>query len=137
MNAVIYASKGGNTKKIADAIAKALDVNARSVKETNGVDGIDTLFVGASIYAGGIDGSLKNFLQGLKSGSVKQIAVFGTAMTDKSAWKQIAEILKPAGIEIVNEFFQCKGAFLFSNKGRPNTDDLQSAASFAKRLTKV
>jgi flavodoxin len=30
MNAVIYVSKGGNTKKLADAIAKGAEVKAQS-----------------------------------------------------------------------------------------------------------
>ncbi|MDR1570903.1 MAG: flavodoxin [Clostridiales Family XIII bacterium] len=134
MNAVIYASKGGNTKKIADAIASALGVSACSVKEVGTIDKpIDLLFVGASIYAGGIDGKLKKFLTGLTSDTVKRVVVFGTAYTDKSAREQIATLLEPAGIEIADGFFQCKGSFLVMNQGLPNAEDLKDAAEFARQ----
>jgi flavodoxin len=134
MNAVIYASKGGNTKKVADAIASTLGVSARSVKEVGTIDKpVDILFVGASIYANGIDGKLEKFLTGLTSDKVKRVAVFGTAYTDKSAREQIAALLKPAGIETADEFFQCKGSFLVMNRGLPNAEDLKNAAEFARR----
>jgi flavodoxin len=52
MNKVIYASRSGNTKKLALAVAKGAGIAAQSLDEAGEIGGIDTLFVGASVYAG-------------------------------------------------------------------------------------
>ena len=51
---VRYFSKSGNTKKIADAIASEVGVEAKSI--TNGTIGdTDILFLGGSVYWAGVD----------------------------------------------------------------------------------
>jgi flavodoxin len=54
---VLYASKSGNTQKIADAIASELNCKANRIDEKTGSSGIDLndadlVFVGTGIYAG-------------------------------------------------------------------------------------
>ena len=134
MNAVVYASKKGNTKKLAEAVAKAIGVTAQSVEELKPLDtSVDMLFVGGSLYAGKIDGNLRKFLQRLTSKQVKRIAVFGTAAGNKSVIDEVRDVLKDTGITVYGEAFQCRGSFLLANRGRPDQNDLQSAAQFAKR----
>jgi flavodoxin len=135
MNVVVYASKGGNTKKLAEAIATAISVAAQSVDEVKPLDiSADILFVGGSIYAGKIDSALRAFLQSLTIEQVKQVAVFGSAAGNKSALGEVRDILGDTGISVHDEVFQCRGSFLLANRGRPNDDDLNSAAQFAKKV---
>jgi flavodoxin len=136
MNAVVYISKGGNTKKLACAVAKGAGAVAQSVNEISAFDKpVETLFVGASIYAGKIDGAMRNFLQTLSAEQVKRAAVFGSACGTKSALTEVKSILEPKGITILDDAFQCKGSFLFVNNGRPNDGDLKAAEAFAKRVS--
>ncbi|MDR1068716.1 MAG: flavodoxin [Clostridiales Family XIII bacterium] len=135
MNAVVYASKGGNTRKLAEAVAAAVGACAQPVEEVRPFDApIDTLFVGGSIYAGKIDGALRKFLQGLDSGHVTRIAVFGSAAGNKSALDEVRAILTGTGITVYDRAFQCRGSFLLANRGRPNQDDLNKAAQFAREV---
>lgn len=55
--AVRYYSRGGNTKLLADAIAKSLDVSAVSVDSENSEinEKVDVLFIGGALYAYGLD----------------------------------------------------------------------------------
>jgi len=135
MNKVVYASRGGNTKKVAGAVAKGASAKAVSVEEANLTEPVDILFVGGSIYAGKIDGKLRDFLSGLKKDQVKRVAVFGTAAGKKSALPEVKEILNPKGISVIGDAFQCKGKFLMVNSGHPNADDLKQAEAFAKRVS--
>jgi len=134
MNAVIYKSRSGNTAKLAEAVAGAIGVKAQPVSDNPAVNGVDTLFVGASIYAERIDKALRVFLPALDKSQVKKVVVFGTACGPKSAHGEIKALLAPKGIEVADEFFQCRGKFLFINKGRPDEADLKAAADFAKKM---
>ena len=40
-------------------------------------------------------------------------------------------------VKTAEMFFQCKGEFLFLNKGRPNAQDCAGAAEFARKQVKL
>ncbi|MDR0518589.1 MAG: hypothetical protein LBG82_00830 [Clostridiales Family XIII bacterium] len=136
MNQVIYCSKTrkGNTRRLAAAVAGAIGERPQDISEAGEVRGVDTLFIGASVYAGKINPKLREFLEGIGAGEVKQAVVFGSAAGEKSARDEIAEILAPNGITVSEKYFLCKGSFLLSNKGRPNADDLAKAEAFASEI---
>lgn len=133
MNKVVYVSKGGNTKKLADAIAKGAGISAVSVEYFDLSETVDTLYVGASIYAGAIDGKLRQFLAGLKSSQIKNVVVFGTSAGKKTALPEIKSILEQNGVTVSGDEFHCKGSFLLANRGRPNEEDMKQAEAFAKK----
>ena len=95
---------------------------------------MDILFIGSSIYAGKIDAGLRRFLEQIPAGAVKKAVVFGTSAGKKSALAEIRGILVPKGIQVSNNEFHCKGSFLFAHRGRPNTDDIESAKTFAEKI---
>jgi flavodoxin len=135
MNAVIYVSRSGNTQKLAEAIAKGANVEARPAGNAADLAQTDILFIGASIYAGRIDGGLRQFLQALDQKQAAKAVVFGTsAAGGKTALAEIKAILEPKGIPVAQETFHCKGSFLLVNLGRPNADDLKQAEDFAGRI---
>lgn len=134
MNRVVYFSRGGNTKKVADAIAKGAGVSAVSVEQANALNDTDLLFVGASIYAGAIDDKLRTFLKGLRPSQVKAVVLFGTSAGKKTALPEVKEILSSSGIAALDDEFHCKGSFLLANRGRPNEEDLRQAEAFAKEI---
>jgi flavorubredoxin len=136
MNQVIYCSKTrkGNTRRLAAAVAGAIGAMPQDISEAGEVHGVDTLFIGSSIYAGRINSKLREYLAGIGAGEVKQAVVFGSAAGEKSARDEIAEILAANGIDVSEKYFLCKGSFLLSNKGRPNADDLANAEAFAQEM---
>ncbi|MDL2219352.1 flavodoxin [Ruminococcaceae bacterium OttesenSCG-928-O06] len=135
MNRVVYFSRGGNTKKLAEAIAKGAGAEALSAEQAGDVAGTDTLFVGASIYAGSIDAKLRHFLEGLDAQQVKRVVVFGTSAGKNTALAEIKAILQPGGIPVADAEFHCKGAFLVAHRGHPDADDLARAEAFAKQMS--
>ena len=133
MNKVIYFSRGGNTKKVAEAIAKGVGVTAESVSAGSvSVAGVDTLFVGGSLYADNIASGLRKFLSGLNEGDVKKVVVFSTSTRGETALSKVKELLEPKNIPVSDTEFYCKGSFLLSNRGKPNAEDLKAAEEFAK-----
>lgn len=132
--AVRYYTRGGNTKKVADAIAGELGVEALDI--TNEVKDADVLFIGASMYAFKVDKNIKDFVNNLKQENAKKIAVFSTSASDTSTHKKIKKCIKDKSIVIIDEYFSAPGAFLKMNKGRPNDTDLDNAKKFATEVVK-
>ncbi len=131
--AVRYYTKTGNTKKLAEAIASA--VGAQALPLSVPVDEpVDILFLGNSYYAFSIDPEVRNFVRSLDSGKVGRIVNFGSAAMLNSTWKKVKTEADQAGIAMEEREFHCKGEFKGLHKGRPNEQDLKSAADFAKAI---
>lgn len=131
--AVRYQSCKGNTRTIAQAIAGAAGVEAYPITEPLNQPA-DLLFVGGAIYAGAIEPQLADFLEQLSPNKVGKVAVFSTSVSPKTPLEQIKGILSEKGIAVAEISFHCPGSFLFFNRKRPNAQDLESAAAFAKQI---
>jgi flavodoxin len=131
--AVRYFTRTGNTKKLADVIAEAVNVKAMPLTEKM-TNTTDLLFLGGSVYAGGIAPALTDFINSLTPGLIKKVVVFSTAAVAESAYRQIKSLLENKGIMVENQEFHCKGKFLFLHIARPNKKDCASAAAFAKNF---
>ena len=131
--AVRYYTKTGNTKRLAEAIAQAVGVEALpiSVPVTQQVD---VLFLGNSYYAFTIDPAVRQFIRILHRDQVGRIVNFGTAAMLNSTWNKVKMSTDIAGIPLDEREFHCKGEFKGLHKGRPNEEDLRAAAAFAKEV---
>lgn len=133
---VRYFSRGGNTKKVAEAIAKTADVNAEDCS-VGITEPIDLLFLGGSVYGFGLDDNIINYIQALNPAHVKRVALFGTSAIVKNGNAEMAKLLKAKGISVLENSFYCRGEFAIMHKGRPNDADLQNAADFASETIKT
>ena len=131
--AVRYYTQTGNTKKLAEAVADALGVEALSITEPV-EEAVDVLFLGNSYYAFSIAPQVKAFIQKLDKEKVGMIANFGSAAMMGSTFKKVAAEAKRVGIPMVNKEFHCRGEFKGLHKGRPNEQDLANAAAFARQF---
>ena len=130
--AVRYFSRGGNTKKLADAIANAVGVDAETTSVPLTED-VDILFLGSSVYANGVDNAIREFVNGI-SVKVGKVVNFSTAALVKSSYKQVSRLLEGKRIPFAKEEFYCRGSFAMMHKGRPNADDCKAAAEFARKI---
>ena len=130
--AVRYYTRGGNTKKLADAISKAVGVDAETTSVPLTED-VDILFLGSSVYANGVDDAVKEFVDGI-SVKVGKVVNFSTAALVKSSYKQVAKLLEKKHIPFAKEEFYCRGSFTVMHRGRPNADDCKAAAEFAGKI---
>ena len=127
-----YFSRGGNTKKLAEAISKAINIPAKTTDEPLSED-IDVLFLGSSVYAYGVDDIVKEFIKNINV-KVGNVVNFSTAAIIKSTYNQVKKLLDEKGIQMAKEEFYCKGSFGPLHKGKPNENDLKEAMEFAKRV---
>lgn len=134
MKAVVrYYTKTGNTKRLAEAIADALGVQALPITEPV-TEKVDVLFLGNSYYAFTIDPEVRAFIRSLDKNKIGKIVNFGSAALLNSTYKKVKAEAEKAGIPMDEREFHCKGEFKAMHKGRPNSEDLAAAAAFAKSV---
>jgi flavodoxin I len=134
---VVYFSRGGKTRKVAEAITQELGCEAVDVKkETPDVSGVELLIVGSGNYGGKLHKTLQGFLDSLQPSSNKKAAVFATAGgPDPKCIYAMEEALETKGYKVISSF-KCRGQLLFFNRGHPTEDDLKNAKAFASDLKK-
>jgi len=130
--AVRYFSKTGNTKKLADAIAKVAGVQAETVDVQINED-IDILFLGSSVYGAGIDSKIKDFIAELGP-NVKKVVNFSTAAILKSTFGQVSKLLVEQKIQVDPREYHCRGSFSLLHKGHPDAKDIAEAEKFTRDI---
>lgn len=130
--AIRYYTKTGNTKKLAEAIGSAINVEAKTIDEPLTED-IDILFLGSAVYAAGIDQKIKDFIKNINV-NVGEVVNFSSAALIESTYKQVKKEVEAKGLKMSENEFHCRGAFKFVHRGRPNDDDLRNVQEFAKRI---
>jgi len=127
---VIYFSRKGSTKKIADAIASELKVEAEDVKNARVVDGA-FVFLGSGNY-GGRPG--KEMITFIEENDFTKVALFGTS--GGGIGKEVEEMKKQLhekNVTVLDSYY-CKGKFGFINRTKPNDEDITEAKKFAKKM---
>ena len=130
--AVRYYTKTGNTKRLAEAMAKELGVEALPISEPVN-ETVDYMFLGNSYYAFNIDPEVKKFVASLDKEKIGKIVNFGSAAMLNSTYKKVKEVANKTGVAMDEKEFHCKGEFKGIHKGRPNENDIAAAVQFAKQ----
>ena len=133
--AVRYYTKTGNTKRLADAVAKAVGAEALPIS-TPVTEPVDILFLGNSYYAFSIDPEVRRFIASLDKTMVGKIVNFGSAAMLNSTYKKVKAEADKVGIPVDEREFHCKGEFKGIHKGKPDEEDCKAAAQFAKNVIK-
>jgi len=131
--AVRYYTKTGNTKRLAEAVAAAVGVEALPLSAPLD-ERVDVLFLGNSYYAFSNDPEVRSFIRSLEREKVGRIVNFGSAAMLNSTYRKVKEEADRVGVAMDPREFHCRGEFKGIHKGRPNADDLAAAAAFAKSI---
>ena len=133
---VVYHSRLGNTKKIAEAIASAVNVKAEAIDEKIILsESIDLLFIGGGIYWSNMDKITKKFIQTLDSSIVKNAAVFGTMGRNEKAITDMINLLNERKINTKTESYVCKGqAWGLVNRNHPDQSEIEKAKEFGRKI---
>ncbi len=136
---VMYYSRNGNTKVIADAITKELGIlQSEQIPPSYPLENVSLLFLGTGEYAGKPDPKMIEFIRTLNNNRVKNVVVYGTSGSgtiNGKAVTTVKNLLKEKGINVIDETFCCKGKFfLFFNRKKPDSDDILKAKEFARKV---
>ncbi|HML05091.1 MAG TPA: flavodoxin domain-containing protein [Methanobacterium sp.] len=145
--AIIYKSvHRGNTKKIAEAMAEALEADLFDCDDVKKdiINEYDLIGFGSGIYYYKPHKNLRKFVESMDNVENKKAFHFSTS-GDGKYFDWLEKNLSKKGFDVIGEF-HCKGYYAYSikgmlslkglNKGRPNEEDLNNAREFAKGLEK-
>jgi flavodoxin len=139
---VTYATRHGNTRRIAEAVARALEsrgeVRLLPIEELTTMEaGIDLLVVGGPTEAHGMTPPVVAFFDRLAHGTLRGIpaAAFDTRLNwprllSGSAAAGIAERLRREGARLMEP----EGSFLVSRKPELETGEVERASAWALTL---
>jgi flavodoxin I len=131
---VLVDSRGGNTRKVADAIAEEMGIKATDVS-TSQPDDAKILFLGSGTYGGKPGQEMMKFI-GSGNFSGRKVAIFGTSGSIAGGQNMIVtmtDILKGKGAIILGSY-HCRGKTFLVNWGHPNKEDLDNAKKFAREM---
>jgi len=131
--AVRYYTKTGNTKRLAEAVAKAVGTEALPIS-TPIAEPVDILFLGNSYYAFTIDPEVRQFVASLDREKIGKIVNFGSAAMMNSTYRKVKAVADKVGIPMDEREFHCKGQFKGAHKGKPDESDLKALAEFARKI---
>ncbi len=134
MHQVLFYSKGGNTRKLADAIARELGVKAADIKTASIDPAADIIFLGSGCYGSKPGEEMMKFIE-KNDFSGRKVAVFGTSGGNAGMEVELMDAaLKHKGAAVLGSY-HCKGkAFLLFSTGHPNQEDLDGARKFAREM---
>lgn len=130
--AVRYFTKTGNTKKLADAIAQELNVEARELSVSLN-EKADILFICNSVYWAGADGSVKKFIRDNKE-KIGLLVNVSTAAMKESTYAQIKKIAEKENVKLSDQEFHCRGKFTALHSGHPDEADIAAVKAFAGKV---
>jgi len=142
---ILYASKSGNTKKLADQMAtqigcEAVKITSTSTSATLNLEEYDLIFLGTGLYAGTPNEDIVKFLNGLNLKNPKQFALFitwgGAPRSDKMALGKLRAILEGKGQKVLAEHFAAYGGWkgILMKRGHPKPDEIAAAGEWAKGI---
>jgi flavodoxin len=144
--AVVYSTRSGNTKKVAEAIAHELNcpcfrITKHSDFSATNLNDFDTVFLGTGIYKGQPHADLLNYLKNTTISGKKQFALFitcfgwGKGIADKNTIDILQRILESKGQRVLGNSYSCFGGGLgLIKRGHPNMNELKEAGKWAKEL---
>ena len=149
MNAiVVYSTRGGNTEKVALAIASELKCKVVKIgkdfdSSTLHLDDFDMVFIGTGIFGGEPSKDMLQYLkaQDFNDGN-RQFALFltwaGGGKSDVLAFSRVKEYLEAKNQRLLDNCYKCLGAtFGLARRNHPNAKDLAEARKWVKEVTKT
>jgi len=133
--AVLADSQGGNTKKIARAIAEELGVVLGDINAPV-PDDAKILFLGSGTYSGHTPGDA--IMRFIRNGSFagRRVALFGTAGYENDGQRMIgimADALEKKGATVIG-VNGGRGRLFIIKLGRPHQEDFDGAKAFAREV---
>jgi flavodoxin len=127
---VVYFSRSGNTRKVAEAIADELGVTAKNIKTAGPLSPDAFVFLGTGLYGAVLPSDIARFMNRNKFNG-RKIALFTTSAFQAASERALLEKqLKDKGANIV-EYFGSFGQWMTMKKNHPDASELENAKAFA------
>lgn len=135
--AILYYTKLGHSKKIAQAIAQEFQIKAQDIRANPELNNVDLLCIVSGIYGGRSAPELLGYLRSIDRQQVKQALLITSSAGKTTAAADVRAVLTDLGVPVANEEFTCQGAILFVGMGHPNKADIHKGIAFVRRMMQL
>ncbi|KWW29456.1 MAG: flavodoxin [bacterium P3] len=129
--AIRYFSKFGHSAAMADAIGQVTGAKPETVNVPVDTP-VDTLYLGAGVMFGKINGAMADFIKTLSPDKVKRVVCFGSCAIIKSPVPQMRSLLEAQGVTVDGRSFTCRGSMGPLHAGHPDREDMDSLRAFIR-----
>jgi flavodoxin len=130
---VVYFSRTGNTKKVAEAIAAELKVTAKDVKTAGVLPPDAFILMGTGCYGATLPKEITAFMK-KNTFRGRIIGLFTTSAFGSAAERGLIEKQITEHGAIITHNFKCYGRFLTAKKAHPTAEELENAKQFARMV---
>jgi flavodoxin len=140
---VVYDSVYGNTEEIAKAMGERIGNEVKVVRAENtgpaDLESVELLIVGAPTYGGRPTPKMKEFLERIKTGSLKDVKIAAFDTRIPATWVKIfgfaaGKIEKPLKSQGGKSVLKPEGFFVTGTKGPLVEGELERAAKWAQGI---
>lgn len=131
--AIRYYSKFGHSKQMAEVVGEVVGTKPQTV-DMPLAEPVDTLYLGAGVLLGKVNGAVIDFIKTLKPERVRRVVLFGSCAIIKSPVPQMQAPLEAQGITVDQRSFTCKGSMGPLHGGHPNQKDLDNLRKFVETV---
>jgi flavodoxin len=128
---VVYYSRSGNTKKVAEAMAEELGMVAEDIRSAEAEEDNSVILLGTGCYGAVVPKDITDFIDRNRLQGRKMVlfttSLLGLGKEGTLMQKQIQD----KGVEIISSF-NCYGQWLGMKRNHPDRDDLEKAREFAR-----
>lgn len=129
--AIRFYSKFGHSKRMAEAIEDLVGAKAATV-DTPVAEPVDTLYLGAGVFLGKVNGAVLDFIATLTPDKVGRVVCFGSSAIIASPVPQMRKALEARGIKVSDAEFSCKGSMGPVYSGHPDEGDIEDFRQFVR-----
>lgn len=130
---VVYFSRTGNTKKVAEAIAEELKVTAKDIKTAGILPKDAFIFLGTGCYGATLPKEIGVFMK-KNNFHGRIIALFTTSAFGSITERGLIEKQLAEKGAIITHNFKCFGHLLTMKKEHPTLQELDKAKEFARTV---
>lgn len=130
---IVYFSKTGHSKKIAEAVGEALSVDVLNIEDKPSLFAVDLLIIVGGIYNGLSAPEVLQFGEKLKPSMTQRAAIITSSAFRKDSQDRLSLTLKSNYIEVMGECI-VRGSFAIISMGSPNRKDFDVAIQFTSDI---
>ncbi|MCI5773576.1 MAG: hypothetical protein MR210_03335 [Erysipelotrichaceae bacterium] len=134
---IIYASQSGSTKKLADALGEALNIQPIDIAKPHVLGQCDLLFVGCGTYDDVPSDLMINYINNIPANTIKGAVIFMTHTSGRDNTRLLVNSLTSKGIEVFEKHYICPCKRWFFQGKRPNEHDIQRIKKFGIKIVKA
>lgn len=120
---VIYFTKTGHSRKLANAIATELQTKALDISKNPSLEPTECLYIVGGIYGGQSLPEMLEYVKAIKPKVTTNVVLVTSSVGNQQKQTEVAKILEENGIMVIEELL-CQGSFLFFKMGHPNKKDI-------------